>query len=148
MTRHEAEREMIMKLPFVLLVVAAVATLHPPSTRVAAQVDYAWDLLCAGQVRPIAKKLKRRAKGRSLAATHSIQPCTKHVYAFSAKAARHLTMRLEGSNDIWMFFARKNQNGHSPPARNWKGTLPAEGEYLLTIVTTKPATYNIRLEFQ
>jgi hypothetical protein len=131
-----------------VIVIATMAT-NPPAAKPGGttQIDYAWDMLCSGQVRPIAKKLKRRAKGRSLTGTDSIQPCTKHVYEFSAKAARHLTMRLEGSDDIWMFFARKNQNGHSPPARNWEGNLPADGEYFLTIVTTKPATYSIRLEF-
>ena len=116
--------------------------------RVYAQVDYAWDMMCSGKVRPIPKKLKSTRGAEPLALTETIQPCTKHVYEFSRKTARRVSARLRGSEDTWMMLSQKGQNGHSDPTETLEEELTVEGKYLLTIVTIKPRTYVLELKFQ
>jgi hypothetical protein len=134
-----------------LVAVLFVATVsNPPVTRTEAipQIDYAWDMMCGGKLRPIARKLKQHQPGKPAILTESIQPCTKHVYEFSGEAGQQFKATLGESQDTWILLSKKRQNGHFPPTRNWDGRLPEKGKYLLTVVTVRQATYTLRFEFQ
>ena len=119
------------------------------------QIDYAWDMMCGGRVRPIAKKLKRSRKGQPVELRDSIQLCTKHVYEFSGKSGQHLRVRLPARMDTWIILFRKEsgqywEEGRTifPPTREWEGVLPRNGKYRLIVVTTKSTTYTLNVEFQ
>ena len=119
------------------------------------QIDYAWDMMCGGRVRPIAKKLKRSQKGQPVELSDSIQLCTKHVYEFSGKSDQHLRVRLPASTNTWVILFRKEsgqywEEGRTifPPTREWEGVLPRNGKYRLIVVTTKSTTYTLNVKFQ
>jgi len=120
-----------------------------PNHRVAAgQVDYAWEMLCGGIVKPVRKKLKFSRDGRTAANNDSIQRCTKHVYEFNGRAEQRVSATLSGNDRTSMFLLRKDKRVFYL-RREWDGVLPANGKYALTVVTEeKNASYELGLKIE
>ena len=126
-----------------------------PAARENAQVDYAWDMMCLGNLRPITKKFKGYGRKEGTELKDAIEPCTKHIYQFSGKPGQQMRAWLTGNTDTWIMVFRE-ESGQSrndgrmvfSPAHNLDGVLPEKGRYRLTVVTTKNTTYTLNVKIQ
>ena len=149
-----------MSLPtLVIASVLSIAAVPATEATVSTQADPAWDMSCHGMVQPISKKLRLRRGGKTSRLKDSILLCTKHVYEFSGKAGQRITFRLRvsGGSDTWMIlsqlkgervFRQEFVDRVFAETREWNGILPADVNYLLTIVTSErtPSTYGLELK--
>lgn len=115
----------------------------------AAQIDYAWDMLCYGNVRPISKKLKVQKGAREIEINDSIKLCTKHLYQYTGKAGQRLAVSIGKSTKTWLIISRKAGSRLVTGEQKWEGALPENGKYVFEIVTTEPETavYTLRIKF-
>jgi hypothetical protein len=115
----------------------------------ASQIDYAWDMLCYGDVRRVSKKLKFPSNRRSVIVNDSIKLCTKHLYQYSGRAEQRVTAKVTGSTKTWLIISRKRGSQLAVGEREWQGTLPENGKYVFEIVTAEAdvAKYTLQLEF-
>jgi hypothetical protein len=136
-----------------IAIVAALSLTRAPASaeaRLTPQVDYAWDMLCYGDVRPVSKPLKLRRPLGTVEVTDSIKLCNKHLYQYAGKFGQRVHASLSGSTRTWLIIYRKDGARLATGERDWEGTLPKNGKYIFEIVTTErdAAVYKLKLEFR
>ena len=139
-----------------LVILATAISATVPSTAwttmagesAASQIDYAWDMLCYGDVRRVSKRLKFPSNRHSVMVNDSIKLCTKHLYQYSGKAGQRVTAKITGSTKTWIIISRKGGSRLVVGEREWQGALPENGKYVFEIVTTEAdvARYTLQLE--
>ncbi|HJZ82432.1 MAG TPA: hypothetical protein VKD91_18865 [Pyrinomonadaceae bacterium] len=119
----------------VLLVLLAQTFRKAPlaaHAKAASQVDYAWDMMCAGTLKPIAKKLRGDGKQERSELKDTIEPCTQHVYEFSGSQGQKLRMLLADTDATAMTAIKLSRKDSGPDwddgrsisswTREWEGS--------------------------
>ena len=103
----------------------------------------------------MAKRLKGYGKQKRIELKETIEPCIKHVYQFSGSAGQKMRVWLADTEYTWIRLFRKDRGPNwedgrtiSAPTREWEGALTEEGQYRLTVVTTKSTSYTLNLKIK